>query len=74
MTTLVSLPKVARSAEQHIRRHGPMHADDIVTELGPEAGTPEHAEAGLRLAIIIGRLALDRDGTIRLPPRQEAAP
>jgi hypothetical protein len=33
---------------------------------GPEAGTPEHAEAAVRLAVIAGRLELDRGATLRI--------
>src|SRR3954447_26221530 len=64
---MTTLPHLARLAERHVQRHGPTDVGDLVDQLGHEAGTPEHAEAALRLAVICGRLQLDRGGTLRIP-------
>jgi excisionase family DNA binding protein len=68
--TMLSLPALARAAEHHIRRHGPTTADDLVLALDADH---EHAQAGIRLALITGRLMLDRDATLRLVSDSAAA-
>jgi hypothetical protein len=60
----LSLPVLARLAERRVRRHGPIAADALIAQLAPDASCPDRAAAGVRLAVITGRLVLDRDGTL----------
>jgi hypothetical protein len=72
--TTRSLPAIARHAEQHIRQHGPTLADDAITELAPHPTDRDRVEAGIRLAVIRGRLMLDRGGTLRIPAQEPQQP
>jgi hypothetical protein len=71
--TILSLPALARAAEHHVEQHGPTSVDDLLAVLTRRAACPDRAEAGIRLAVIGGRLELDRDATLRTPTSTEQA-
>lgn len=71
--TILSLPALARHAERHVQTHGPVTVADLLALLTPRAADPERAEAGIRLAVVGGRLVLDRDATLRTPTATEQA-
>jgi len=69
--TVLSLPAVGRVVERHLRQHGqPMPRADLVKWLGTIDVQPERALAGIRLAIIVGRL-VDTPNGIAIPALDE---
>jgi hypothetical protein len=71
--TPLSLPALSQLAEQNIAWRGPLTTDELVQLLAHRAGAIDRAQAGVRLAVITGRLTLDRDATVRLSAIPEAA-
>lgn len=54
--TILSLPAIARLVERHVRDHGPITATDLLAWLKSIDVDQDRAAAGLRLAVIGGRL------------------
>lgn len=71
--TILSLTAIARVAERHVRTRGPQTSEDLLALLATVAADPDRAQAGLRLAVIGGRLELDADGTLRAAGIRETA-
>ena len=67
MTTILSLPAIARLAERQVRTDGPTTATDLIAWLVTVDVERTRAEAGVRLAVMGGRLALDRGGVLAIP-------
>lgn len=67
---MLSLPALARLAEQLVLDSGPLDADTLIAKLADlDLIVPERAEAGVRLAVITGRLTLGRGGVLVAPER-----
>ena len=65
-STILSLTALARIAERHVRQHGPTDVDQVIDAVELAVLDRDRATAGVRLAIIGGRLVLDRDATLKL--------
>lgn len=70
--TILSLTALARIAERHVRTRGPIATNDLRDLMTTVAADVDRAEAGIRLAVIGGRLELDRDATLRIPAKDAA--
>lgn len=68
--TMLSLTALSRIAVRFVRERGPVDAGDLVDHVTSACGDRERAEAGIRLALIGGRVVLDRDATVRLGPTE----
>jgi len=66
VTTILSLPAIARLAERQVRTDGPTTATDLIAWLVAVDVDQTPAEAGVRLAVMGGRLALDRGGALAI--------
>jgi hypothetical protein len=77
MTTLLSLPAIARVAERHVRQRGPATRDQLLAWTATVDVASDRAEAGLRLAVTCGRLELavdsERGAIYRVPQPTEQA-
>lgn len=63
---MLSLPALARLAERLVISDGPRAADDLIAKIAAvDLIDRDRAEAGVRLAVITGRLVLDREAVLR---------
>ncbi len=71
MTTILSLPAVGRLAERYCRQHGqPVPRADLLKQLVLVDIPPDRADAGIRLAVTVGRL-VDTPAGIAIPALDE---
>ncbi len=64
--TILSLRAVRQHAERYVRQHGPTPRAELVKALEAIDVPDDRADAGIRLAITIGRLA-DTPAGIAIP-------
>jgi len=74
MAIVLSLPAAGRLAERIVHDAGaPVTSEQIVTRLEALDIDTERAQAGIRLAVTVGRLEAISGDCLRIPARTEAA-
>ncbi len=69
--SILSLPAIGRLAERYCRQHGqPIPRAELVKQLASVDVPPDRADAGIRLAVTVGRL-VDTPAGIAIPALDE---